>query len=123
MNILKKEAGQVEITFTYNRHIGPKFIHGSVKLKFDSLQPYSFTSYAVWSETDNYEKHVREGVEKALIELTGSLKDTKVTLVEINFDEIASAPIGFQFAAYVATYNAFFSIKDFHDSTQNHSLP
>ena len=107
MNIKRKEAGQVEISFTYRRHMGPKFIHGSVKLRFDSLRPYSFTSYAVWPETDNYEKYVQEGVEKALIELTGSLKETKVTLIEVNFDEVDSAPAGFRSAAYVATYTAF----------------
>lgn len=107
MDIKRKETGQVEINFEYRRHIGPKFHHGAVRIKFDSLQPYSFTSLAFWPEEDNYEEHVRMGIEQALTELTGSLENTKVVLVEIDFNEIDSTPYGFQTAAYVATYNAF----------------
>jgi hypothetical protein len=107
MNIERKEAGQVEINFTFRRHIGPKFNHGAVRIKFDSLQSYSFTSFAVWPENDNYEKYVRAGVEQALMEITGSLENTKVILAEINFNEIDSTPNGFQSAAYAATYTAF----------------
>jgi hypothetical protein len=106
MDAKRKEAGQVEISFTYKRHIGPKYVYGSVKLQFDSLRPYSINSFARWPETDTYEKYAQEGVERALTELTGSLENTKVTLLRIDFDEASSAPFGFQSAAYVATYAA-----------------
>jgi hypothetical protein len=107
MNKNRKETGQVEINFTYRRHLGPKFIHGGVTLKFDSFQPYSFASSVVWPESGNYEKYVQEGVEKALIEMAGTLDRTEVVLVGIDFDEVDSTPYGFRSAAYAATRIAF----------------
>src|SRR5262249_52932732 len=36
--------GQVEITFRYSRHVGPRQVHGGLTLQFDSLRPYAFVS-------------------------------------------------------------------------------
>jgi len=107
MNIKREQVGQVEVDFTYRRHLGPKIEHGAVKIRFDSLQPYSFSSSVIWSGNENYENYIQAGVEKALMEKMGSLQNTKVELINIEFDEINSTPHGFQSAAYAATCAAF----------------
>ena len=103
----REQVGQIEVTLTYRRHLGSRLEHGSVKMRFDSLQPYSFSSSAIWTNDENYEKQIQMGVEKALIEQTGSLQNTKVELLDIEFDEIHSTQHGFQSAAYAATSAAF----------------
>lgn len=103
----REQAGQIEIGFTYRRHMGPRFEHGSVQLRFNSSQPYSFSSSAKWINNENYEKEIQIGVERALIEKIGSLQNTKVELLEVDFDEIYSTANGFQSAAYAATCAAF----------------
>ena len=106
MDDKKEQVGQIEVSFTYRRHIGPRFEHGSVDLRFNSLQPYSFSSSAKWLN-ENYEKEIQIGVEKALIEKVGSLQNTRVELLKVDFDEIYSTANGFQSAAYAATCSAF----------------
>jgi hypothetical protein len=107
MNTKREQSGQIEIGFTYRRHLGARMESGSVKLRFDSLQPYSFSSSVMWSGNTNYENHIQAGVEKALKEKTGSLHNTKVELIEIEIDEIDSTAHGFESAAYAATCTAF----------------
>lgn len=107
MNNKREEAGQIEVDFTYHRHLGSRLEHGSVRIRFDSLQPYSFSSSVTWIGRGNYEKQIQMGVEMALMEIIGSLQNTKVELLEIDFDEINSTANGFQSAAYAATYTAF----------------
>jgi len=102
-----EQLGQVEVGFTFIRHLGPRNEHGSVKIRFDNFQPYSFSSSVIWGDNENYEKYVRAGVEKALLEKLGSIENTKVELFEIEFDAINSTPHGFQAAAYAATCAAF----------------
>ena len=104
----REEFGQIEVKFMYRRYLGPRIEHGAVKIRFDSLQPYSFSSSVTsWAGNENYERQIQIGVEKALIEKTGSLQNTKVELLEIDFDEIDSTPNRFHFAAYAATCAAF----------------
>jgi len=107
MNAKREQTGQIEAGFTYSRHLGPKIEHGAVKIRFDSVQPYSFSSSAIWAGHENFEKYIQTGVEKALIEKLGSLQTTRVELIEIGFDEVNSTPHGFQSAAYAATCAAF----------------
>lgn len=102
-----KGPGQIEVTFEYSRHVGSRFIHGSVTLSFDSLRPYSFVSKASWPESDNYEEAVRKAVEEVLIECQGSLDKTHVTLKRVGWDSVASCEFGFIKAAQAATREAF----------------
>ena len=99
--------GQVEITFRYSRHVGPMHIHGGVTLQVDGLKPYGFVSYARWPPTDNYELAVREVIERVLQERQGHLTSTLVTLVAIEWDEVASSEFGFRKAAAASAHAAF----------------
>jgi hypothetical protein len=107
MNAKQKQLGQVEVNFTYRRHLGPSIEQGSVKLRFDALQPYSFSSSAVWAGDQNYERYVRGGVEQALLEKRGALEGVKVELLAVEVDDIESTSHGFESAAYAATCAAF----------------
>ena len=107
MNTKREQVGQVEIVFTYLRHLGPRMEHGSVKLRFDSHKPYSFSSsVARWGKA-NYDTHIKAGIEKALREKFSDLETTRVELVGVEIDEINSTPHGFESAAYAATRAAF----------------
>ena len=99
--------GQVLVTFEYSRHVGPKYVHGGVRLRFDSSQPYSFESRAQWPEGENYEAWVRAAVESVLSERCGSLDRCRVVLEDIVWDEVNSCALGFEQAARVATEAAF----------------
>lgn len=94
-----KGPGQIEVTFEYSRHVGPRFIHGAVTLSFDSLQPYTFVSKAFWSESDNYDEAIRKSVEEVLLECQGSLEKTQVILKSIGWDSVNSSQDGFIKAA------------------------
>ena len=102
-----KYPGQVEISFRYSRHVGPKYVHGGLTLQFDSLKPYAFITRASWPGTDNYETSIRQAVEEVLRERQGHLASTLVVLKQIEWDDIASCEIGFRRAAAAATRAAF----------------
>lgn len=87
--------GQIEVTFEFARHVGPRFIHGAVTLSFDALRPYAFISKVTWPHTDNYEAAIREAVEQVLLEHQGHLKTTEVVLKRIGWDDVASCSEGF----------------------------
>jgi hypothetical protein len=99
--------GQVEITFEFRRHIGPRFIHGALTLSFDASRPHSFRSMAVWPGSDNYEMVIREAVDGVLLERLGSLDRGEVVLRSITFDRVDSSAEGFRRAARAATEAAF----------------
>jgi hypothetical protein len=99
--------GQVEVSFRFARHVGPRFVHGAVTLQFESLRPYFFTSKAVWPATDNYDSAVGDEVQTVIQELQGHLGSTSVTLMAIEWDDVASCESGFRQAARAATEAAF----------------
>lgn len=99
--------GGVEITFEYSRHVGPRFVHGSVTLQFDGHLPYEFLSTAIWPTSDNYERAIREGIEAVLREHLGGLEKTRVLLKRIAWDDVNSCELGFRHAARAATKAAF----------------
>ncbi len=107
MEVKRQVPGQVEINFSFSRHLGPRWEYASVRLQFGSSEPYTFSSSAEWPEADNYEAFVKAGVEQALQESQGSLQKTSVKLVAIGFDSVDSTPNAFKKAAYAATYAAF----------------
>ena len=102
-----KHPGQVEITFRYSRHVGPKYVQGGLTLQFDSLQPYAFVSRAQWPSTANYDTAIREAVEQILKEHQGHTESTLVVLTHVEWDEVESCEIGFKRAAAAATRAAF----------------
>jgi hypothetical protein len=104
---MSTHPGQVEITFEYARHLGPRFIHGAVQLQFDALQPYSFRSEAQWPSGDDYSSCIRQEVESVLVERLGSLLKVAVVLKSVSFDPLSSSVEGFRRAARVATEAAF----------------
>ena len=107
VNGTRHHPGQVEITFRYSRHVGPKFIDGGLTLRFDALRPYAFESRALWPSSDNYDEAIRQAVEQVLRDRQGDLASTLVTLVAIEWDEFASCEFGFRKAATAATLAAF----------------
>jgi hypothetical protein len=102
-----RAPGQVLVTFEYSRHMGPRFVHGGVSLRFDSLRPYSFESRARWPAEANYEAQVRAAVESVLLERCGALDVCHVVLESIAWHEVDSCAIGFEKAARAATEMAF----------------
>ena len=103
----RQQIGQVEIAFEFNRHVGGKFLHGGVRLRFDSMQQYSFMSQATWPTTDNYEDAIRTSIEEVLAEKMGRLTSTSVVLLGVTWDVISSCEAGFRMAARAATLSAF----------------
>jgi hypothetical protein len=99
--------GQVEVSFRFARHVGPRFVHGAVTLQFDSLGPFSFTSKAIWPTSDNYDLAVRDEVQTVIEELQGHLGSTSLTLKAIKWEDVASRESGFRQAARAATEAAF----------------
>ena len=99
--------GGIEVTFEFSRHLGPRYVHGSVTLQFSSHLPYTFESTAVWPVSDNYEVAVQESVEEVLLAYLGDLSKTHVLLKRINWDEVSSCEAGFRQAARAATKAAF----------------
>lgn len=73
-----KHPGQVEITFRYSRHVGPKFVHGGLTLQFDALQPYAFVSRAQWPGDANYEEIDSKGGR------TGSARASRTLKVDVS---------------------------------------
>src|SRR5262245_20355939 len=103
----RRTPGQVAVSFEYSRHMGPKFEHGGVRLRFDALRPYSFESRARWPTGDDYEAQIRAAVESVLRERCGVLDRCQVVLEEIIWNEVDSCAIGFEKAARAATEMAF----------------
>ena len=102
-----KGPGQVEVSFCFARHVGPRFVHGAVTLQFDALRPFSFTSEVIWPTSDNYDLAVSDEVQTVIRELQGHLDGTSVTLKAIEWDDVASSEWGFRQAVRTATEAAF----------------
>jgi hypothetical protein len=98
---------ETEVTFEFRRHVGPRFIHGCVTLRFESSPGYAFSSHAQWPQAENHDAAVREAVEQVLIERLGTLDGTKVVLSSIRWDPVNSSESGFRRAARAATIATF----------------
>ena len=99
--------GQIEVTFEYLRHLGPRCMHGAVTLRFDGTKHYSFTSLVSWPGKENMDEAVRLGVEEALREKLGGLERVAVVLISIGWNEVSSTELGFKRAGRAATLCAF----------------
>jgi len=94
--------GEVEITFAFSRHLGPRFMHGGVTLQFHGASSFVFRSEASWPQ-DNYDEHVRRGVEEVLASQEGRERGVAVVLKSIAWDPVSSCAEGFRRAAAAAT--------------------
>ena len=99
--------GQIEVTLSYHRHVGGRYIHGSLTLQFDGTRKYSFTSLATWPSTESYETAIKGAVDRALFERLGSLEHVAIVLTRVELDPVASSEAGFSEAARAATLAAF----------------
>jgi hypothetical protein len=102
-----KPIGQLEVSFAFSRHLGPRHIHGAVTLQFDELKSYSFTSNVRWPEGDNYDEPVRLAIEETLREMQGHINSPSVLLKGIEWNETSSCQPAFVLAAKAATRAAF----------------
>lgn len=102
----KDHPGAVELGLRFSRHVGPRFISGSVVLRFARAASFSFSSEAVWP-AENCDTAVREGVEDALRQRLTVSDSVAVVLKSIEWDAVASCALGFKQAASAATEAAF----------------
>ena len=103
----KNHPGEVEVAFRYSRHLGPRYVSGSVVLNFSRAAFFSFASEATWPSED-YDAAVREGVEDALRQRLTASDSVAVVLKSIEWDNVESCAMGFTQAAFAATQAAFF---------------
>jgi hypothetical protein len=96
---------EVTVPFEYRRHVGPRYVHGSVTLQFSSSTGFKFESRAVWPQTDDYRCVVEQAVREVLSS-RGVLDRTACTLVCVNWDGVASCESGFAAADRAATLAA-----------------
>lgn len=102
----RNHPGEVEIGLRYSRHLGPRYVSGSVVLQFSLASSFSFASRVTWPDA-NYDGAVREGVEDALRQRGIAPDAVAVVLKAIEWDAVASCMIGFRQAACAATLAAF----------------
>jgi hypothetical protein len=100
------KPGEVTVSFEYRRHIGPRFVHGSVTLQFSAGAAFQFCSKAKWPQSDDYTATVESAVREVLAD-HGVLELATCTLLSIEWDEVASCQAGFAAAARAATRAAF----------------
>jgi len=100
------KSGEVTVSFEHHRHVGPRYVHGSVTIQFSGGSPFQFRSQARWPQNDDYTDAVERAVREALVGL-GALEETACTLLSIAWDEAGSCKAGFAAAARAATRSAF----------------
>jgi len=98
--------GEVTVSFEYRRHVGPRYVHGSVTLQFAFSTGFQFKTQAIWPRGEDYTSAVERAVREVLAN-QGVLDCTSCTLVCIDWDEVASCAAGFEAAARAATRGAF----------------
>ena len=100
------KPGEVTVSFECRRQLGPRLVHGSVKLQFSAGAAFQFRSRATWPQSDDYTATVESAVREVPAD-RGTLESTTCTLLSIQLDEVASCQAGFAAAAGAATRAAF----------------
>ncbi len=95
-----------EVSFEFLRHVGPRFIHGAVRLVFHEAAEFSFVSQAEWPPGENHDSAVSCAVQEVLAANGSRSLNTRVVLRSITWDPINSSESGFQRAARAATQAA-----------------
>jgi len=91
-----------EVSFAFLRHVGPRSIHGAVRLSFERASEFTFISQAEWPVGENYDRAVSAAVEQVLASAGNRVLKTKVVLKSIEWDPINSSESGFRRAAHAA---------------------
>ncbi|MDQ3799246.1 MAG: hypothetical protein M3384_07345 [Acidobacteriota bacterium] len=104
---MKKFRGQIQISFRYSQHLGPRFDAAGVTLRLETADSYKFADAAQW-DFSNYSGAVERGVREALIE-SGCDPESgiHVTLQEIDYDYVNSSEFSFYIAARCAVKSRF----------------
>ena len=99
---MEKFRGQIQISFRYSEHLGPRFDVAGVTLRLEYADDYKFLSTAHW-DYDDYTDTVERGVIDGLIE-SGVDPDLgiHITLQEVDFDYVNSSMRTFYTAAKCA---------------------
>jgi hypothetical protein len=105
-----RQIGETTVAFEYTQHVGPRFIHGGVTLKFEPADRFIFHSIAQWPTSDNYDASVEQGVKMALASRGGLCY--RCTLEAIKWHDLDSSAIGFERAAKAATIGLLESCSD-----------
>jgi hypothetical protein len=99
---MARSIGETKVTFEYAQHVGPRFIHGGVTLKFEPANQFAFHSIVQWPTADNYAASVENGVRLALAS-RGVIDCYRCTLEAIKWHDHDSSATGFERAARAAT--------------------
>jgi hypothetical protein len=94
-----KGLGEVEVTVSYLRHVGPRYIQGGVTLRCHIADAYSFESLATWPHEESYAATVEDVVTAELQRRLGALPTARIQLTQIVWDDVNSSQEGFRRAA------------------------
>jgi hypothetical protein len=100
------ELGEVTVSFEYRRHVGPRYVHGAVTLKFSPSRTFEFRSEAIWPPGEDYTSAIERAVREVL-SARGVLHSTECTLCRVDWDDVASCESGFAAAGRGAALGAF----------------
>jgi hypothetical protein len=101
------DPGEVEISLSYARHLGPRLRQGGVTLRFGPSAEYCFESQVEWPKGADYGSAVRKAIEEALLRRVGALPNVRVVLAGIVWHDVDSSLEGFRRAAAAAAAAAF----------------
>ena len=99
---MQKFRGQIQISFQYLEHLGPRSVGAGVSLRLLPHDCYKFVSAADWpaeSYSHAVEKGVREGLKESGFDPDMGIN---VLLEDINYDYIGSSEHSFYVAAKCA---------------------
>src|SRR5262245_66137890 len=101
-----KPLGEVEVTVSYRRHTGPRYMAGGVTLRFELADQYSFHSTAVWPSGTDYSTAIGQAVATELERQLGVLPNARIVLTQVEWDKIDSSEIAIRRAAAAAVKSA-----------------
>ena len=109
-SVLLRRPGEVEVTYEYRRHLGPRFARAGVRLRFSSSHRFLYSSVAVWPARDQYDDVVRDGITDSLMTGRGTTDGVRVELLGITWDDVESSADAFRRAARAATDSVLYVV-------------
>jgi hypothetical protein len=94
-----KGLGEVEISVSYLRHVGPRYIQGGLTLRCHIADTYSFESLATWPREESYAATVKDVITAELQRRLGALPTARIQLTHMVWDDVNSSQEGFRRAA------------------------
>ena len=100
---MEKFRGQIQLSFRYSEHLGPRFEGAGVSLRLSTHDRYEFLSIVRWPE-DDYSVAVERGAREGMRE-SGYDPDlgVRVLLEDVEYDPVTSSERSFYYAAKCAT--------------------